>query len=530
MRKNYLIFCLFIALIGYSCKDHHLESSNHENSASVSEKVDTSKVTIQASGLLKFESKEQLQNVIDKLENDSDLDLRSKGLLKKLGIEQETPKMSLRALQLPQKEFISLYDENYEKDLKGLSPSDWAVINSDPDKPVYVPEDQLIEDVYLTSVLNVNREIQVDKTVYKFTEAGIYMVDVQDYDLLSNVSNTGVSKIPLSSKLQLYIPPTLEELAPGTGISSPPPPATYTMAGTSLKLADNITIPASNIRDINFNNTDANFVTMLLNKITGHSSTAINTFRDGRKMLTHFYDENYLIYKKIGVTVKMQKRLFGIWFNINSQDMRVGWYNIEIKENLKLPNPFASIPQPVDMTPNLYPNLKIYEPNPYPAWLRKNFPFVAPDENVMFPIPFTQYELTLNSLINIAYSQGLSYTDKTIKAYMKAHNLANTPMNAWLYTVANPSVMRYIISPKEVSPKSVGINGGASSMDFKFLSEWFTGTYEVGFATDPFAPNFKSAKYAINISGNSTSLARGIVYGAVKFENQWRAARIVKVQ
>jgi len=483
-------------------------------------------------GLLKFGSNEQLQNVIDELKNENEVDLRSKKILKKLGLESESPTM-LRAIHEP---FVSIYDVNYENDLMALTPSDWAVINSDPDEPVYVPEDQLIEDPYFASVLNSNYEVQVENKVYKYTKVGVYVVDVIDYDLLSTINANDPSAPINTNKVLIYKPYLYDDLAEGgggggTGTGSGGTGGTDTGTGSglpqimgpeSLKLADGVAIPKSNIRDINYESTDANWAHRLINIVFGKASIAINNFSSGRKMLTDFYEEDYHVYKKIGVSVKMQKRLFGIWWNIKSQDMRVGWYNIELSEKFSTPNPFAAIPKPVDMTPYLYQNLQIFEPHPLPGWLKKTFPYAAPDEHVIFAVPHSDYVVTFNALANAAFSQGLKAADKMVKAYMKAYNLANTPKNMGLYSFENASTIRFMIGPDEEKYLN------KSSTDKKFLSEWLGGSFEIGYATDPNNPNFKFSNFTFNISANPTKLERGIVYGAVKYNNEWRAARIVK--
>ena len=223
----------------------------------------------------------------------------------------------------------------------------------------------------------------------------------------------------------------------------------------------------------------------------------------------------------------MQKKILGIWFSVKAQDMYLGWYSVELQEKFSSPNPFASIPKPVNMTPYLYPNLQGYEPK-YPTWMKKNFPYESPDEQIMFPIPFTEYQLTFNWLLNESYAHGLKSADYMIKAYMKAYNLSNTPKNAWLYTFVDAYTKRNIISPYEFGVSDFDKNIKVSSMENKFLSEWLDGTYEIGYATNPYNPSFSFNKFSFNIKGSSTSLTRGIVYGAVKYDGKWLAARIVK--
>jgi hypothetical protein len=55
------------------------------------------------------------------------------------------------------------------------------------------------------------------------------------------------------------------------------------------------------------------------------------------------------------------------------------------------------------------------------------------------------------------------------------------------------------------------------------------GTYVIGYSTDPFAPTFQFKNFAnIVIKRSKTKLGLGSIYGAVKYDNKWLAARIVK--
>ncbi len=81
-------------------------------------------------------------------------------------------------------EFISLLDSIPNKDLKDLTPEDWKEIYNDEEELVYIPEDSLIIDPAFASVLNYKRELQVNNTVYRYMEDGIYAVNESNAILL----------------------------------------------------------------------------------------------------------------------------------------------------------------------------------------------------------------------------------------------------------------------------------------------------------------------------------------------------------
>lgn len=62
------------------------------------------------------------------------------------------------------------------------------------------------------------------------------------------------------------------------------------------------------------------------------------------------------------------------------------------------------------------------------------------------------------------------------------------------------------------------------SMETKFRSEWFPGEYSIGFSMGN-GLNITS----VNLDGgDKIELNRAVVYAAVKYENNWYAARITK--
>ena len=62
------------------------------------------------------------------------------------------------------------------------------------------------------------------------------------------------------------------------------------------------------------------------------------------------------------------------------------------------------------------------------------------------------------------------------------------------------------------------------SIEKRYLSEWFGGTYTIGFSSD-LQDTFKVNG---NVKANPASLGAGWVYGAVKYNGNWLGARILK--
>jgi hypothetical protein len=508
--KKALFYLSLLVFSVYSCDSDSLETDplNGENSNSTE--------VSQLPNVVKFESSEQLQGFLDEIRGEKVQNLTSDKILKRLGIKGES--ISLRSSSSQESEntstFLSLLDLKHNEDLAHLTESDWEIINSDPEGLVYEPEDYVLYDLYLSSVVNDKREIQVGNVVYKYATESIYYVDVKDYCLLANIKENTKPENISDSRISICSPITDEKL-PSVKASS-----NSTLAGTPLTLANGVTIPASNIRDLNYNDRgDANAVSDFFTGLLGAKTVAVNKYSSNRRMLVTFYEQDYLIYKSIGTQAKMQKKVLGIWWNIDAQEIRVGWDVVELKE--KLDASFSNIPKP-QFIPLSYPNAT----NPYeksaPTWMQKDFPFSK--DYLFISVPFTDYEARIkgSTALKSGLQQLKSFADKSVKSYMKSKNTTKVPSNMGIFAVSPALEARYVIGSSEDSKTK------KSSLEKKFLSEWFGGTYVIGYGTDPFTPTFNFSKFNVNLKGNKTSLGLGSVYGAVKYDNKWLAGRIIK--
>lgn len=154
-----------------------------------------------------------------------------------------------------------------------------------------------------------------------------------------------------------------------------------------------------------------------------------------------------------------------------------------------------------------------------PVWLNKNFPFR--NDFTLFTVPIVQYDVT-NTNLNQVYMSAIRYVDKSIKAWMKAYNKSSAPADKGLVAYSNAYTVNYTVGPEETEPKK------RSSIQKNFESDWFGGTYVLGYTTDPAMPEFKVSKFSFTMKGKNSHSGRAIVYGAVKYDNQWRACRIIK--
>lgn len=166
------------------------------------------------------------------------------------------------------------------------------------------------------------------------------------------------------------------------------------------------------------------------------------------------------------------------------------------------------------MPTNPFTKPATYKPE-LPDFMKHNFPF-QDGEALLLHIPFTSYDLTTSN-INQAFKTGLNIAKNRASSYLIKEINKTKTAQVGLFTVNN-DVIYTVTGADEKS------GNNRKSLETKFYSRWFPGTYTIGFSVG----NVVSVKGVTLEGGKSTKLNRGIVYGAVKYNNKWLGARITK--
>lgn len=203
----------------------------------------------------------------------------------------------------------------------------------------------------------------------------------------------------------------------------------------------------------------------------------------------------------------MQKKVCGIWWNIKAQEIRQGWTAIELKYTF--PSPIID-----KMPTNPYRKPATYKPE-LPAFMKHNFPF-QDGEALLLHVPFTSYDLTTGN-INQAFKAGLNIAKNMASSGLKKAINKTKSSQVGLFTVNNDVI--YTVTGADEKSGS-----RKKSLETKFYSRWFPGTYTIGFSVG----DGVSVKGVTLDGGKSTKLNRGVVYGAIKYDNRWLGARITK--
>lgn len=493
MKKLFIL--LLSSFMFFSCADQEILDN------APAKKAQSSDNKVEVLPRLVFSSNDELKQVLNQLnEGVSFASLNTR---------------TIAAEQLPiasEQKFQSLLEVNKQKCFAKLSTAQLDSIRNDEEELEYCPEDSVIADLQFAQLVNEAREIQVGETVYKYLDNGVaYTQAVNVKELNDNEKKAELitidpevepKEIALTYNVKFITMPYKQV------VTEEDTQATTRVAGEGLSLKNGVYLPASSIRDVNYRGKgDGNWFHRTWNGFWGRNIVAINKFSKRRKLTMNFYDQNYIIYANIGTHVKMQKKVCGIWWNIKAQEICQGWTAIELKYTF--PSPIID-----KMPANPYRKPATYKPE-LPAFMKHNFPF-QDGEAFLLHVPFTFYDLTTGN-INQAFRSGMNITKGMATSALKKEIGKKKSSQVGLFTVNNNVI--YTVTGAE---EKAGNN--KKSLETKFYSRWLPGTYTIGFSFGD-ALNVKG----VNLDGGkSTALNRGVVYGAIKYDNKWLGARITK--
>lgn len=471
MKKPALLFILFIAcasIIYSSCTDSKLNEIKHTPE-------------IVREGILAFNDISQLTSTIEALRESDVNDINNLPITKAYTLNGE---------------FVSLNSILEEKVLSSLTEQERSEVKAEG--LVYEPEDSIINDPCMMAVLNANREIQVSDKIYRYVDNGLIIYDVNSS---FNPNSATIPKqfeqcVPIEDEegnIATYIP--LED----SSNSSEPKPQVINYNG-SLTLSDGMNIPADRVRGIKFKKEadDNNAFVNFLSSFFGDNAAIVNEFDDTHRMKLRMYNYNYLIYVGCGMTVRMQKKKFGIWWRTSAQEFAYGWTALEFSYD------FDDKVIPVIKGNNSYT----------PDCLCKD-------------VPYSTRDVVLFNIGNIDVSKG--DMGKVLKQGLES---IRTKINTWQMQTQNSSQYdRGLFTTKNEGRKFIIIapQGDRRSYDkgrdaVSFENYWFPGEYKIGIGLNSdgqitsFPFSFKAAKKG-EITGGS-------VYAAVKYNNVWKGCVI----
>jgi len=521
MKNVILFFCCFLI----ACQQDEQQMVEQQNYTERPAKK----------GVLQFHSKDELAETIAAMKEMNTLNLAS---LKSTRVAERI------AEQVQDNEFISLRQHLVEQELREFTDAEMAEIIADSLE--YEPEDSLIIDPYMMAILNYDREVQVGDKICRFIDKGLLMYDANSTSIFNPASIDSTIIVPDSlhhgdivevlddqgetaELFKINYTPEVnfdEECGHNIPIGDHPyQGGNSNDSGNSglgeegsgntlengLSLIDGRIITPDKIKHAFYKqkNSDAGWFGKTLSGLFGKNVTVSNYYDKRHRMKLRLYEQDYCIYRAVGMTVRMQKRTLGIWWRKKAQVFHYGWSAMELK---------YKFPTPVFLDPPVMPNGQ-FEYNKYPVAMIKDFPFAETDI-VLFHVPLVNYNVTTGS-INKAFESGLKMAANSINQlfnHSEFHYLENNPRG--LYTT--PEGDRHIII---VYPQGEKIVYNSGREVVRWDQKWCSGNFLVGLRTS--SSNWQISMSLKKISSaKEVSIVRGRVYGAVKYNNEWRACII----
>ncbi len=493
MRK--LIYFLCVVFFVVSCVDEKIEIE-------VTPELPTSVETVAVnSGILSFDTPDALRNTVDKL--------------------KEIDKFTLEVYPTTRSgstDFTSLRQHLINQGLREFTDAELAEIMAKG--LTYEPEDEIIIDPYLATILNQDREVLVNDKIYRYVDDGIVIYDA---DLIGQFDNSWMSNLNTSSMthgqgVTINNQVTFTRVVVGTGTVAPVSPPSNGSGDTiynddgSLTLKSNgITIPANMVKRATYKkgNGDANWVQRTASGLCGTNVTLENNYDDRHRMKLRMYDQDYILYRAVGMTVRMQERTLGIWWRKKAQEFRYGWTAIECEYKFNAP----AFPEPPKM-PNGVPQY-----DKYPTTMTKKFPYEDTDI-VLFHIPYANYDVTSGD-INSVVAAGMKFIAGTMYSWYNSEegkDYKNNPRG--LYTTHDSDKKMLVTFPQG---EDVAYNDGREVVRWEL--SWFSGTFILSFSNNLHGGGWNTKVQSVGIT-TDVNIIRGRIYAAVKYDNQWRACVI----
>ena len=479
MKRTILILlrAIFSIAVFYSCNNDDLSDVNRENTFT--------HASPNPSTRLKFDSPNEIENLIKQMEE-------TDGNLK---------------MTKATSDFLSLNDYLKKITLDTLSPDELAIIEKEG--LVFEPEDEIIADPYFCELLNSKREIEVDGQIYKYVKDGIFRCDAADAELLNEIDE-GNLQIPNGIYEEFTTIKGSLEFVSRDFSTTTETAQTKAQSGSSrgdLKLKDGTIINQSDIRDMKYDTKkgDAGWLQKKMSSAFGKNTVVEVNYDKRHRMKLRMYEQNYGIYKAIGMTVRMQKRRLRIWWRTKAEEFRLGWKNLELSHK------FGSNPIPLIPVTDKYTGKESLR---IPEYITTTFPF-SNTETVLFTIPFGSYKDITTGDVNKLFNSAMNLVASRLKQEFK-----NISQGAYSTDIRPEKAIVYTLIPQQ---EKIERNTGREVVHFYF--EPFAGEFKIGISinSNTGVPSIKKIKMQPDGNGD---IHRGEVYAAVKYDGKWKAARV----
>lgn len=522
------LFFVFVASIGFfSCQKKKIEISDTEEHKQINNEL----------GIPYFKSKSDFDASLSKLKEG------------KVTFDNEG--------------WVSLEDDIRSRKLKNIPESALKAGGLDPMNVII--EDTLIMDPLLMKTVNKYREVMIDEDVFKITDLGVFkckmnsVLDLrslsekqefrekiirivqeiknrklhekkgtlkrmalayEEYDLGGGISYV-VATDDLATELEVapietpVVPietedPNLPLLLKGDLLFS----STTSVSPTQVQIPTST--PTANMEMCD--ESGKTWLGEILCGVLGYSVTCHNYFRSDVRLKTVFWSQNYIVYKSVGMKVKMQNRALGIWWAEKAQELKLGWESVVINAE------FQPVPTQININFDnkpYYQTVDLYNAmmeKQYKKWIYTNMPnYNKPFVELLWFM--TDVPKPINEFL---YKKSVSW----LRDYVKKKIIdLNGPQNYdnIAVTFIQPKTITTVLLPED--PLRTSFNEHSD----EFIFDYEQSTLEFGFSST--IGNSSGTNPIINITESpyNYKIVKGSkVFGIAKWNDSWRGSYVLK--
>ncbi|MCM1515723.1 MAG: hypothetical protein NC080_04800 [Paraprevotella sp.] len=435
-------------------------------------------------GMMSFDSPEALQNYMDNFET---------SLLTKSSNAN----------------FISLWQSLIDSKMQTLDPQ--VIVDAQKEGLVYEPEDEIISDPDFAKILNAKREIMIGRQIYRFINNGIlvYEPNVSE-EMLESISVSDLSNLEHGDTIVLrdgiafirinYVQPIIYDDFGLLQTKAPTLPDT-SVNNNALSLKGNIEISGDKLQRISYakGSGDANGFQKAISSLFGTSVVASNYFDDKHRMKLRTFAQDFVVYRSVGMTVRMQQKKAAIWWRKKAEEFRYGWTAVECSYTYNGP----VFPANIDL-------------NNVNALTKQTSYYEKP--MVIMSVPIVDLKITDKDILNVLKT-ALSKNKSKIDKWMNDNpDYKSSPQS--IYTSEKRESLRIVYPQHE----ETAINDGREKVnwDFMVMSGTFGASLNVNLGG---TTSYKITPF-VTPSVTNVTIDRGEMYGAVKYDGEWRACVI----
>ena len=485
MKKTNIYLIAFTLLIISCNKDENIELKYRQQIAD--------KIEVQ-NGVLSFSSKDLLSRTVKELKQISD---KEKEIKLKVYYDKGFMPLYPHFSENDKDKFLQFSERKKSKTQRLITVNPQArTIPTEIDEDGELVEefdDDLISDDEFASVLNDEREVIVNDTLYKYTYSGMFSVHMNEKQLLyeyiqeNNIEYltpepTTLSRgdINLTPEITQSLPTIQKMLYPNDEcafavsgmdefISSD---CSYGGGGGSsggVSSGGNTNIDhTQNLINLMDNLDACNTLNGFLNSVDGLfgvSRKCYANFDSKYRTKTKYWKENYLIWNSVGVKVKHQKKGWtGLWRATSTDEVALSISQASFKYTIKIPNfPQLYAPQKLYFFDNKIFNSQSqiisyqnqYQKPPFP-----DVPFVSEVVVTEFIDDTFDYNLSVNKMRELFYTGVWQGAKSIVQSYR------NRPPNNITHIIYTPTTvyLNYVdLEKRELNTKKI-----TNRLDYNF--------------------------------------------------------------